>query len=360
MRFLGEAFGPYRGPFEDHVLILVQEGTISFEKNETRYEAREGEALLIPRGDGGRLYFSPCQVKQGLIAHIFTFDVRAIAGALRNRPDWESLAVAETRQTPDAFALRRFHRHHLKGSESNPEDCDRFGFAIRELLHQYRPGLAAFLRDSYVSDRLKLCGYLEQFVILPDGARKAAAQYPDGPIFFRRDCRLYLGVRRPEQIINRRRIELASAWLRCGHSIDSVALALNYASRWDFCCAYSGFTRKRCVDVQRLKPLPETEPEELIEALRPFWWKGREKLAFEPPPSAGRLFYDSVMSAAEEEESLRADPELRRKKEAEKEVRVKKTKELREKAADFFAMKCTGAKLIVPLFEFPKPMDVAA
>jgi hypothetical protein len=154
-------------------------------------------------------------------------------------------------------------------------------------------------------------------------------------------------------------MELASAWLRCGNSVDSVALALNYASRWEFSCAYSGYTRKRCADVQRLKPLPEAEPEELIEALRPFWWQGREKLAFEPPPTAGRLFSDSVMSAAEEEEFINAEPELQRKKEVELEERVKRTKELRERSADFFAMKCTGAEIIAP-FEFEKSMDVAA
>jgi len=361
MRLFGDPFGPYRGPYEDHVIVLVQEGTIAFEKNEARYEANEGDALLIPRGDGGRLYFTPCRVKQGLVAHIFAFDERSIARVLRNRPDWESRAVTETRAAPDAFELRNFHRHHLEAPEPIPEDSDRFGFAIRELLRHSRPGLAAFLRDSYYLSRSMLCWFLEQeqFVLSSDGAQKAAAQYAGGPVRLRRDCKLYLGARRPEQILNRRRIELASAWLRCGHTIDSVAQALNYASRFEFQSAFSGFTKKRCADVQLLNPLPEVEAEELIEALTPFYWKGRKKLAFEAPPRAERPFSVSIMSAAEEEELVRADPELKRKKEAEKEERTKITKELREKAADFFAMKCTGAKLILP-FEFEQPVAEAA
>ena len=359
-RFFGEPFGPYRGPYEDHVIILVQEGTIVFEKNETRYEATEGEALLIRRGDGGRLYFTPCPVKHGLVAHVFAFDERAIARVLRNCPDWESRAVTETRAAPDAFALHKFHRYHLQTPEPIPEDSDRFGFAIRELLQHSRPGLAAFLRDSFYRSRSALCAFMEQFVLSPDGAQKAAAQYSGGPLRLSRDCRLYLGVRRPEQIITRRRMELASAWLRCGHAIDSVAQALNYASRFEFQSAFSGFTKMGCADVQRSKPLPEVEVEELIEALTPFWWKGRRKLAFEAPPRPERSFSVSSMSAAKEEELIRAHPELKRKKEAEKEQRTKITKELREKAVDFFNMKCTGAKLIVPTFEFEKPMDEAA
>jgi hypothetical protein len=286
------------------------------------------------------------------------FDERAVARELRNRPDWDSLAATETCAAPDAFALRNFHRHHLS-AECIQEDNNRFALAIRELLQQYRPGLAAFLRDIFYEPRLMVCKLLEQYVLFSDGTQKAEAQYGGGPVRLRRDCRIYLGARRPDQILNRRRMELASAWLRCGNSIDSVAQTLNYASRFEFCSAYTGFTKKRCADIQRLTPLPEVEPEELIEALRPFWWKGREKLAFEAPPSAGRSFSDSIMSAAEEEAFIRADPELQRKKEADREERLKKTEELREKAADFFAMKCSGARLIVP-FRFEKPMDVAA
>ena len=73
----------------------------------------------------------------------------------------------------------------------------------------------------------------------------------------------------------RRRCELATAWLRCGHSIEAVAKALGYSSQWEFETAYSGRMRRRCADVQKMPPLASLEPEELAAALRPSWWPAR-------------------------------------------------------------------------------------
>ena len=73
----------------------------------------------------------------------------------------------------------------------------------------------------------------------------------------------------------RRRCELATAWLRCGHSIGAVAKALGYSSRWEFETAYSGRTRRRCADLQKMPPLASLELEELLAVLRPSWWPAR-------------------------------------------------------------------------------------
>ena len=130
--------------------------------------------------------------------------------------------------------------------------------------------------------------------------------------------------------------------------MDEVGKALGFATRWEFECVYSAMTHRRCRNVQQLTPLSKAEPEELISALRPCWWSGNRKLSIEIPSKKERPSWQ-VMTEAEEQQLV----ENRRRRE-------EMTKELRAEAVDFFAMKCTGAELIVPIFEFQKPMEAAA
>jgi hypothetical protein len=105
-------------------------------------------------------------------------------------------------------------------------------------------------------------------------------------------------------------------------------------------------TRQRCRDVQKWTPLSQAEPEELISAMRPCWWQGDRKLSVEIPPADDPCAGSQYMSPF--------DPDF------ERNVREERTKELRSKAEDFCAMKCTGAELIVPIFEFAHPIEMAA
>lgn len=241
------------------------------------------------------------------------------------------------------------------------------------MLQQYRRGLPQFLRDHFYLQRWTLFALLESKVLLPDGVAHLAAEYRGGAKQLRKDCLVYLGAK-PESIIARRRCELATAWLRCGHSIEAVGQALGYSSQWEFETAYSGRMRRRCADVQKMPPLASLELEELAAALRPSWWPAwgpsrvaipqeecalgisadewarirRECAAAEPRKDAGAgdaaVTNDSEVGGVG---STNDDPQAADDLAAR---RAKAAEELREKAADFFAMKSTGAEIIVPIF----------
>ena len=339
-------FRPYEGPFSEHVMMLVREGSVVFDHDDFHFEARAGDALLIGRGDAGRLSFGRCPVNEGLVVEVLTFDERSIAKALRNNEGWETLALWEQGEARNAFALPGFHNRAPKDPKYQHPGSHRLHAAINVLLEQYRAGLGGFLRENFYLPRWRLCIFLEQFVIPFQGAKDAGLKYAGGPNQLRNDCLLYLGAK-PERILARRRAELATAWLRCENSIDDVAKALGFPSRWEFECFYAGMKHQRCRDVQKLTPLSKAEPEELISAIRPCWWAGDRKLSIEIPPAKDP--YTNPRCEKDDEPIAGDGP-----------GRAELTKELRTKAEDFCAMKSTGAKMIVPIFEFQKPMDEAA
>jgi hypothetical protein len=238
---------------------------------------------------------------------------------------------------------------------------------------QYRPGLPEFLRSAFYRPRWQMFMILEKFVRQADGAVKLAAEYPGGMKQLRRNCRLYLA-EVPETVLAKRRCDLATAWLRCGHSIEAVGKALGYSSQWEFETAYSGRTRRRCADVQKMPPLASLELEELLAVLRPSWWPARGPSRVRIPQedfapgisadewarirrecAAAELRKDAGAGDADVTggseaggvESTNDDPQTADDLPAR---RAKAAAELREKAADFFAMKSTGAEIIVPIF----------
>ncbi len=349
------ALRPYRGPYDQHVLLVVHLGSMLLEAHGGRAEAGAGDAMLIGRGEAGHLTFLPCPNAESMVIEIITFDERAIARHLRNSEVWEDLALDEWMEAPAAITLRGFSAPPAP----NPKNLNhRFHALIGELLGTYRSGLSDFLRHHFYQSRWMLCVFLEQFVISADGARRAAEQYPSGAAQFRRDCLLYLG-HTPAAILIRRRCELATAWMRCGHSIEKVAQALNFDSRWEFEYAYSGFTKKRCREVQGRIPLAEAEPEELIRAMQPFWWSDNRKFSVERPHPA-RMFKPDVMSEAEESAHIAADPKLQEQAQDNRKQRATVAGDWRNRAADFLAMKSTGAEAIIPIFRYAKPEAVAA
>ena len=342
---------PYEGSYDQHVLILLHEGSLSFERQGGRCEAQAGDAMLIGRGDGDKLSMIPSADTHRVVVDIMVFDERAIARVLRDYPTWESLAVSEQGDTPLAVTFRRFRFPAANGLKL---PLNSFVPAVAELLGQYRPGLAEFLREHFYLPRWMLCIFLERFVTTLDGAAQAAAEYEGGAERLRRDCLLYLGAQ-PETVLTKRRCELATAWLRCDHSIEEVAQALGYSSQWEFECAYSGVTKTRCRDVQERTPLAEADIDELSASIRPCWWNSRI-LSIDEPPSE-RHFDDQMMSQAEEEAFVSAEPQWQELTVANRQMRWRMADELREKAADFFAMKSSGADLIVPIFKYAPPVE---
>jgi len=327
-------------------MLLVHEGSVSFDQGDFYFKARVGDALLIGRGDGGRLAFGRCPVNEGLIVEVLSFVESSIARALRNNEGWESLAFIEKGDRRNTFGLPGFLKSFPKDPGYQHPGPHRLHVAINVLLEQYRAGLGGFLRENFYLPRWRLCVFLEQFVIPFEGAKDAGLKYAGGPNQLRHDCVLYMGAK-PERILARRRAELATAWLRCEHSIEDVAKALGYPSRWEFECFYAGMKHQPCRDVQQLTPLSKAEPEELISAMRPCWWPGARILSIEIPPA-----HDPYTNPRgfEDDEPITGDGP----------GRAAMANEFRTMAEDFCAMKVTGAEVIVPIFEFQKPMEQAA
>jgi hypothetical protein len=63
MQFWARRNRPYRGTFDQHVLMLVKEGTIFFERAGSTFAAKAGDALLIGRGESGRLSWNACSME---------------------------------------------------------------------------------------------------------------------------------------------------------------------------------------------------------------------------------------------------------------------------------------------------------
>jgi len=100
-------------------------------------------------------------------------------------------------------------------------------------------------------------------------------EYQGGAKKLEKDCRFYIGCG-VDVFVRRRKVELATNWLRCGCRIDDIAQALKFTSRFEFHSMYSGTTKRRAADVGN----PEEEPrlhtytvEQLEEEISPFWWK---------------------------------------------------------------------------------------
>ena len=137
-------FRPYEGPFSEHVMMLVREGSVVFDREDFHFEARAGDALLIGRGDAGRLSFGRCPVNEGLVVEVLTFDERSIARALRNNEGWETLALIEKGDRRNTFALPGFFKGFPKDPGYQHPGPHRLHVAINVLLEQYRAGLGDF------------------------------------------------------------------------------------------------------------------------------------------------------------------------------------------------------------------------
>jgi len=336
--------GPYRGPLEEHVLVVVEEGIVKFERDGQSLVAETSDALLIGRGEAGRLTFFPDRDSGGLTVEITTFDERSIGKKLRTDAALESAALMGERDVPGAFHFRRFYPLIPKGL---PLPVHRFHSAIAIALHQYGSELPEFFREHFYRARWDLLVFLERFATCSEGAKRAAREYNGGEKQLRRDCLLNIG-RNPAAILRRRRCELAYAWLRSGNKIEDVAKVLGFSSNWDFECEFAGVLKMRCRDVEKMPLLQHAEPEELVNALTPFWWEERELVIGQIPQAQ---VFGSIMDPAMEDRCIAHERHLQAYREQNRQKRAEVTEELREKAADFFAMKSTGAEIIVPIFK---------
>jgi AraC-like DNA-binding protein len=194
-----------------------------------------------------------------------------------------------------------------------------------------------------------------------------------------RDCRFFVGCT-PAVFMKRRKIQLASAWLRCGRRVEEIALALGFPSAWEFQCLFGAFTKRRCATVAAETPLSLMSAYELHEAIAPFYWAHSRPRTSEIQNVYVRNFVRSF--AALERRNRLAEVKPRRRPEKRWERPFEETTrkpsgylsemfseeealrrddddpflqysaaDMRRLAEDFMEMKTTAAELIVPLFK---------
>lgn len=396
-------------------------GTLAIQRGDRTYFVKTGDALLLPAGEGG-ITFLQCPKSRGLEVEIFEFDARTLAPRFRNSPTWEQLAY-EMNGPPVGAMVFNGMADSIRRLDKVIPAGRRFHVVMGELFQQYRAGLEAFLRTAFYLPRWRLFVALEKFVTHPEGLVKFADDYSGGKKRLRKDCLLYAGDT-PDEIIAKRRCQVATVWLRCGHAIDDVGKTLGFASSREFQSFYSGRMRRSCAATQQMPALTSLDPDELEKVLRPYWWAPEAPSRFyipraehftiisaievnfeerqiaeeemrrwadvqkaeppmydftsedyreiEPPKTAEAVTKALVemlpepavfMEASRRVLKVPEDPAARDKRirrqfaamrEAEAaclaEMRAKVAGKMRESAADFFAMKTTGAGIIVPIF----------
>ena len=201
------------------------------------------------------------------------------------------------------------------------------------------------------------------------------------------DCKFYVGCS-VDRFVKLRQIEMAMVWLRSGSSIDAVARALKFESRWEFLCLFSALTRRRAKDI--MNPMEETpldwlSVEEFEEAVSPFWWRRWRRNTVEFPAIQSRLMAQRLQEAERRSrtEDVRLFERLRTKRglvdynekiqnqpdEASQLIDTQKgpdqfpnrplsyappkvpTPEFKKAAQEFFEMMTTGIEIVVPLFK---------
>jgi hypothetical protein len=332
----------FAGHFPRHLLILVRTGAAAYRRDGCTTLADAGDALLVDSGDGEIEFF---ESNSCIMATILEFDARAIARMLRAAAAIESIAMAVGPFIPSGVAIRNFTTRLGPRERLFINGCDHI---FAPLFLEFNRGVPEFARTHFYAPRWALLNLLERNVWFADGVERIEKVY--GAKKLRRDSLLFIGAK-PAQVFLRRRLQLATGFLQCGHSISDVAKTFGFCSAWHFECAYSGSAGRRCKDVQNELSLKDADPERLLSAIVPNWWEGR-KTNLELPPRGERLFPASLMSekmerawieyaAARGEYPL---DQLRAEREA-------ATKALREKAQSFFDMKGTAANIAVPIFK---------
>ena len=261
----------YKGPFPRHFLILMQEGAAAFRRDGETSLVEAGDMLLVQAGTGS-LEFISSKTTRGFRAHIVEFDVRSVAKHLRQsfwaeRETLKGLPFPKTGVVFQGVQLRCFPV--IPGTENRQFDAEE---TFHTLFNYYSHRTAPFARSIFYEERWQVLRFLEAQVWKPLSDMTWMEQYELGSKRLAKDCLFFVGCT-PEAFMKRRKIELASAWLRCGHRVNEIARVLGFSSPWEFQSLYGAVTKRRCSDVQAETPLRSVRPYELHEAISPFWWR---------------------------------------------------------------------------------------
>jgi len=346
-----------RRTFPRHMLILMEVGSVAFRRDGQTSFAQAGDVLLVPAAEG-ELELIPSQSPEGLRGMIVEFDSRSIAKILRNSFAAEHAAIQSCGFRPSGLVFPRLAIRcfpPVEGIEHPSFDpVHTFEIIFDELSNQ----TAGFARSVFYEDRWRLLEFMERQVSQPLSDFSWIDDYTAGGKQLEKDCQFYVGCS-PKAFVKRRKIEIASAWLRCGRSVNEIARVLGFCSAWEFQCLYGATTKRRCADVQAETPLSWLSSEELREEIVPFWWSMDRRLPGRRPTEVEREFHAALGRAiAQSRRPLETrgfarqlsripEDQLEEMDQAEETAR----EALLARAEEFFDMQTTAAEIVVPFFK---------
>ena len=369
---------PYKGPFRRHLIIFMNEGAGAFRRDGETMLVEAGETLLVQAG-AGSLEFIASKTTKGFSAEIVEFDARSVARHLRQSFAAEREAL-EGRAFPPTGV--KFHELQIRcfpiipgivHPQFNAEETFKtlFDYCVSQT--------APLARAILFEERWELLRFLEAKVWMPLSDLTWQDTYAKGARRLVRDCRFFVGCT-PAVFMKRRKIQLASAWLRCGRRVEEIALALGFSSAWEFQCLFGAFTKRRCATVAAETPLSLMSAYELHEAIAPFYWSYARPTHSVPQNQQVRDFVRQLAALERRNRLAEVKPMWRPEKRWERPFGETARKpsgylsemfsegeglrrddddpflhysaaDMRRLAEDFMEMKTTAAELVVPLFK---------
>lgn len=384
--FWDRMLNKFCGFFPKHLLILVREGSVVSRRDGETIMAEPGDVVLVPKGEA-EIEFISSRESHGFRCEVIEFDERSIAKYLRNS-HWAEAAAMSAKDCPKVGikfpALRMGMFPVVLASVT-----ERFApeLVLERIFDDIRHLSAPFSREIFYEPRWKVLLFLESHLWEPVSDTRWRAEYEGGEKTLERDCKFFVGCS-VDGFVKLRKIEMAMVWLRSGSSIDAVARALKFESRWEFLCLFSALTRRRAKDI--MNPMEETpldclSVEEFEEAVSPFWWRRWRRNTVEFPTIQSRLMSQRLQEAERRSrtEDVRLFKRLRNKRdlveynekiqnqpdEASHLIDIQKgpdefpnrplsyaplkvpTPEFKKAAQEFFEMMTTGIEIVVPLFK---------
>lgn len=251
-------------------LILVRNGTVAVRTAGGTYCAHSGDSILLAPGVFD-IEATPAIIHGNIDLKIASFSLAAVGRALGDGSVVESLVFGIPESENTGVYIQKAVVDFLEREcAAVPFFFKDVGAMVIRILNTVKPSTLPFARFAFFERRWAFQSLLETHVLRPGVVEWLAANYINGRAAFFRDCKIFVGMS-PAKWINKRRLELAVAWLRHGKaSIQSIAEVLGFCNVRAFRTALWKHFK---MSIEKLR---DTEGIRALEirhvAFRPFWW----------------------------------------------------------------------------------------
>ena len=253
-----------------NLFVVVTHGSVVVQSGQQRTQIKEGGGCLVLPGD---LVVTEVPDRVGRIRNSWTFfNDRAIGDCLKKAPVVEKLAAIVF---PACHGVYPVHNNACLKMWSariqKPVFAEGFRIGFRQFLATCSSIASMFLRNGFFSRKRALNLWLESQLLSGVEHNQLPAAYPGGRRRFQCAWATYQTLS-PDAWIRRRRMQLASVWIRHGDTpIESIRQALGYKCPDRFASDYFAERRIKAEAEQRAGDGRQLPASALRQKLRPFW-----------------------------------------------------------------------------------------